>query len=594
MKLATQTAAEVAGAEVDPMQLAVLGGYLEASARDMGITMMKTARSTIFHSGHDFSCGIADAEGRMLALEEALPIHLGGLGFACRGILETYDEAIEEGDVLLMNDPFRGGSHLADWTVAMPVHGEGRILFWGLLRAHQMDIGGNVAGAYNPWATEYFQEGVRIPPLKIYERGEPRRDVVRFLLANGRLPETQAGDLLAMVGALRTANRKMTALIDKHGAATLERVSAALIETTERSVRSQLEELPDGVYYGESYCDGPSVCQTGEHKVAVTVTVAGSDLTFDFAGTDPQMIGGMNSPISNTSSSVYLAVICGLLDPATPHNQGCYAPIHIVAEEGTLVNPVEPAAVNFCTDDVATEIVEAAWLALHQAAPERVPAAYGRSIFIHVHGHAPQTERFYATSYFLNRPGGGAMPGLDGPIHSGPAIEMGALHSPGVEMLELQHPYHRHATCELVTDSGGAGQWRGGLGFIHDVVSLDHESSFATGGDGFINETFGLEGGQPGSLNRVRYGDLDDIQEQAGLDLVTVKPGQAFGFRSSGGGGWGDPLDRDPEAVRDDVLDGYVSLAAADETYGVVLSADRREVDEAATVARRQELRAAR
>ncbi|MHB8621659.1 MAG: hydantoinase B/oxoprolinase family protein, partial [Chloroflexota bacterium] len=326
----------------------------------MGIVMTKTARSAIFSQAHDFSCFVSDGGGRVLSQADGIPIHTGSGGFAIRGVLDFWGGDIAAGDVFLLNDPYvAGGNHLPDWTLIHPVFFEGDRVGFTANRAHQADIGGGAIGTYNPKATEIFHEGVRLPALKLIERGQPRRDLKELLRINCRLPEVMESDLDAMLGSARVGARRMLELFEKYGRKQAEGYFTALLDFSEQAMRRQIEAIPDGSYTGSDSMNNDCFSER-EVKIQVTVTVAGSEIAVDFAGTDAQIAGFKNSALTNTHAAVYLA-LSTLVDPLTPHNEGTYRPIKVTAPLGSVVNAVSPAPVTYSTVFPAHEIIHAIW-----------------------------------------------------------------------------------------------------------------------------------------------------------------------------------------------------------------------------------------
>ncbi len=569
---------------MDPVTLALAQKQLDHITRQMGWVMMKTARSPIFSQSHDFSCFIGDADGAVVAQADGIPIHTGGGGFAMKAVKAAFGASFSEGDVFLSNDPYlAGNNHLADWTLVRPVFVEGALFGLACNRAHQSDIGGGAAGTYNPQATEIFQEGMRIPPLRIVERDILREDILQLLLANTRCPDLLAGDLQAMLGSTRIGAQRVAALageLDKEQAAVL---LPALFDYAERGMRAEIATLRPGTYQGEDF----SLTDCFEERrvaVKVTLTVTAERLVFDFTGSSPQIAGFKNSPLANTHSAVYLAVAT-FLDARLPRNAGAYRAIEIVAPEASVVHASPPAPVGFATSHPAHEIIAACWQALVGAAPERSCAGWGKSLHPITAGHRPDGSVFILY-HWLGYPAAGAVRERDGFNVLGTLNTLGGLVLPNVEELEAAYPM-RVGCQEFRLDGGGAGRQRGGTG-IHYEADLLSPTEMTLRDEGSLRPTgLGVSGGQDGAAGALQCKTLD------GNSLATPAYGTMpcgplrITIDSAGGGGWGEPRDRQPEAVRQDVLDGLVSRAVAEAVYGVVLSTDLNEVDEAATAARR-------
>jgi N-methylhydantoinase B len=570
---------------IDPVQLALTQKQLDHITQQMGWVMMKTARSPIFSQSHDFSCFIGDASGAVAAQADGIPIHTGGGGFAMRAIKAAFGATIADGDVFLSNDPYlAGNNHLADWTLIRPVFVDGELLGFACNRAHQSDIGGGAAGTYNAAAREIFHEGVRIPPLRIAERGVLREDVIGLLVANTRCPDLVAGDLHAMLGSTKIGAERLCALAADTGVEGAVRLLPELLDWAERRMRAEVSTLKAGCYHGTDASDHDCF-GAADVRVKVALTVAQDRLVFDFTGSSAQIAGFKNSPLANTHSAVYLAVAT-FFDAALPRNEGTYRAIEIVAPEGSVVNARFPAPVGFATTHPAHEIITACWEALAEAAPQRSCAGWGKSLHPVAAGSKEQGSVF-VLYHWLGYPAAGAVRERDGFNVLGTVNTLGGLILPNVEDLELAYPV-RIERQEFRTDTGGPGAMRGGTGVHYKAAQLvptemtfrDEASRRATGR--------GVMGGGDGAPARLSCRDSNGTEIAVPVYGVVRSGPVDVEIESAGGGGWGDPFERDPEAVRQDVLDELVSLEAARDVYGVVLFADFTGVDVEATSAARR------
>lgn len=565
---------------MDPVLLALTQKQLDHITRQMGWVMMKTARSPIFSQSHDFSCFIGDADGSVAAQADGIPIHTGGGGFALRALKVAFGQDIADGDVFLSNDPYlAGNNHLADWTVIRPVFVDDKLFGFSCNRAHQSDIGGGVAGTYNAGAREIFHEGVRIPPLRIAERGVLREDIVRLLLANTRCPDLLAGDLHAMLGSTRIGAERLVALALDLGTQQAVRLFPNLLNYAERRMCAQISNLRPGRYSGADMSDHDCFTEA-KVMVNVTLTVEENRLVFDFSGSSPQIEGFKNSPLANTHSAVYLAVAT-FLDASLPRNEGAYRAIEIIAPEGSIVNARSPAPVGFTTTHPAHEIITACWRALAGADPDRSCAGWGKSLHPVSAGATAQGSVF-VLYHWLGYPAAGAVAERDGFNVLGTVNTLGGLVLPNVEDLELTYPIEVKRQ-EFRTDGGGAGKMRGGTGICYEARQLaptettfrDEASRRPSGG--------GVLGGHDGAVGTIRCRSADGcIIATPAYGTVRCGP-MELSIESAGGGGWGDPIERDPEAVRRDVLNELVSREAARSIYSVVLSPDLAVVDHEAT-----------
>lgn len=561
---------------LDPVSVAILQQRLDVVAREMGIIMQRTARSTIFSEAHDFSCFITDPEGRLISQADGLPIHTGSGGFAVRGILKAFEGAMAPGDLYLLNDPYiGGGNHLPDWTVIAPVYFEDQLCGFVCNRAHQVDVGGGVIGTYNSEATEIFHEGFRITPLRIAERGRRREDVIRLILANTRAPEIIFHDFSAMIGSTCIGSQRLEEMAREMGVEVLLAGFQGVLDHAEALMRAELAEIPDGVYTATEVmntdCFGPS-----EVPIRLTLTKKETDLVADFTGTSVQIKGYKNSPIANTCSALYVG-LSSLVDPHIPHNEGTYRPVRLIAPAGTVVNASFPAPVTLCTVFPAHEIIQCVWKALAEAVPHRVSAAWAKTAYPVTAGFDHRGE-FFVIYHWGGGPGTGAVQGRDGLDLSGNMPTLGALTVPNLEHYEQVYPI-RFLRQEIHTDGGGAGRWRGGMGVIYEADLLAPVSCSARGESCRTVTSFGLLGGKPGAISRVSFTPAGkETAELPQYANVNLQPGRLL-IEAGGGGGFGDPFERPVDEVLHDVRDGVVSIGAARRDYGVAIRPGGFEVD---------------
>jgi len=572
---------------LDPVRLTLVQNRLDHIARQMGWVMMRTARSPLFSQAHDFSCFITDADGWILSQADGLPIHTGGGGLAARALLGAFAGRIADGDAFVLNDPYAaGGNHLPDWVIARPVFAHGRLVAFCCNRGHQSDIGGGAPGGYNSAATDIFQEGLRLPPVKLVDAGTMRDDVWNLLLLNSRAPNLMDGDLRAMLGSTRIGGEAVAALARELGSNEQPAYFAGILDLGERRMRAELAALPDGTWRGEDGTD-TDCFEDKPYRMRVAVTIAGEAMTVDFTGTDPQMKGFKNSSIANTWSAVYMAVIA-FLGPDLPGNEGTYRPIAIVAPEGSLVNPRPPAPMTMNTIAPATEIIHAIWQALGQADPSRSCAGWGKNSAPTMSGRQADGAPF-VMYHWAGAAGAGAVEGRDGFNGTGGLVGLGALYLPDVELSEQSYPV-RYLRQAMRCDGGGAGRFRGGTGLDY-AVEVAVPSVVSLRGEGLRTPSgYGVDGGGTGREAVMRI-DFDDGEGFAPpkYGVLPARP-MTLALAGAGGGGWGDPLARDPELVVRDVRDGAVSAAAAQDVYGVVLRAGGRAADAPATALRRAAL----
>ncbi|HEV8473190.1 MAG TPA: hydantoinase B/oxoprolinase family protein [Methylomirabilota bacterium] len=554
---------------IDPVFASVLERRLKAITEEMGLTLLRTTRSPILSEARDFVTGLYGPGGEIWAQSEYIPILAFALQPACRAVIAAFEGDVHAGDVFLHNDVFSGGNQNNDVAVFRPVFVEGRLVAWAATKGHQADIGGAQAGGYNPRATEVWQEALRIPPLRVIERGTLRRDVWRMVFANVRLPIVEE-DIRAQVGGTVMGERGVVELYRRYGAARIESHLAHLFDAAERRMRAELARIPDGVYAGESTVFDDGHHAGSRHPIRVRITARGGELTLDYAGTAPQTVGFVNAPLASSYSAVLLTVLM-LVDPDIPHNEGILRPIRVAIPRGTILNADFPAATAF-GNTLAGPHSDAIFQALAGAVPERVSAGWNRMLGMTVAGVDPRSRRRYVDILFLGLKGGsGAVRGCDGYDHIGLINTAGGLLAQDYEMLEIQTP-HRLLRHEYLPDSAGAGRWRGGLGVVTEFVVEGDDVTGVTFGDGVEDEAraFGLFGGQPGSANRIelRTPDGRTLVPRA-KDVVAIPRGTLFRQWAGGGGGYGDPHARPRDLVAAELRDGLISEEVARAVYGV-------------------------
>ncbi|MCC6523775.1 MAG: hydantoinase B/oxoprolinase family protein [Polyangiaceae bacterium] len=566
---------------VDPVLVSILGRGLKAITDEMSIAMEKTTRSPILCEARDYVTGLYDGAGRMLEQTENLPILSFSLGPVCRHIVERFRGDIHPGDVFFHNDVFSLGNQNNDVAVFKPIFApapaasgaEPVLVGWAACKGHQADIGGAVRGGYNPDATEVWQEALRIPAVKIYDRGVLRRDVWDLIFANIRLKSVQE-DMKAEIGACTVGERRLLALVDKLGLERFEAHKLALFEATRRMMQAEVRSMPDGVYRGESvvYYDGKHEGQS--YVIRVEVTIDGERIRFDYSKTDPQTRGFVNGTFTSSASATVLTFL-QMVNPSIPHNEGMLGPIEIVIPEGTILNAAYPAATTY-GNHLCPSNADAIVRALGPALPERVTAGWNHLLCSLTTGPDPRRGDSYVDILFMGLKGGsGATSDCDGYDHIGMIDASGGVLDQDYEMFEQMTP-HLIEKHEYLVDSAGAGQYRGGLGVETRYRVGSDGTQLVVFGDGDVEPAFGLGGGGAGTLNKIELTYPDGrVYRTKGLDIVREVPaGTRYLQLAGGGGGYGSPLLRPAELVQDEVRDGVVSLAAARDEYGVALDPD--------------------
>ena len=554
---------------IDPATFEVVKNALYCAAEEMKVVLAKTAYSPLLKVAGDYSCGLFDVTGEMVAQGPDLPIHLGSMPLAVKAVIRAWP-AVAPGDVFIHNDPYFGGSHLPDVNVVMPAFHEGTLLGWGCVRAHWPDIGSATPGSYGA-TTEIFGEGLRLPPVRLYAAGVLNHDVDQIIFANVRTPEERRGDLRAQIAANLRGVTRLAELARRHGAARLLAIMQEVMDYSERMMRVMLAGLPDGTAFFEDFCDGDGVIEEGEKDdapfwIRMRVTKQGDRLLVDFTGTDGQVPGPMNAPLAVTASGIYAAIKM-VADPGdlVPPNSGCWRPVELRAEPGTVVNAVSPAPVVYANHEISHRVADMLFGALAQLAPDRVMAcSQGTSAILTLGGVDHRTGARYV-SYETIKGGFGARPTKDGITGVASAIS-NTMNTP-IEILEMSFPV-RVERYEIVPDSGGAGHHRGGCAVERAWRILGGPSHASVCLERTKSAPFGLAGGGAGAPGRISLIGLDGAERELVEKGAFVAPaGSLIVLRAPGAGGYGPPARRNTEKVRDDVVNGYVTAPAARSVY---------------------------
>ncbi|WP_419918312.1 hydantoinase B/oxoprolinase family protein [Candidatus Poriferisocius sp.] len=570
----------------DPVALEVVKNALAAIAEEMGLTTVRAAYSSVVKEGGDSTAAVFDHRGRFIAQSMGAPLmHLSSLRPSLRSLLDHFPpESMTDGDVYASNDPYRGGIHSNDVMVFRPVFIDDILGFFTCALLHVADLGGMAAGGLPANATEMFQEGLVLPPVPLVVAGQPNQPILDVIAANSRTPEKVLGDIRAMMAATNLGAGRLGDLATRYGLARLHRITGELLDYTERRTRMGIEALPDGTYTGSFVIDDDGVDPTADHEVRVTLVVDGSTITADFAGTSTQAPGPINASVSQTTSGVLFAIRC-MLAPDIPVNDGTFRPLELRLPPGTLVNPNPPAALNARMATVMA-VAEAMLGAFSQLDPARAVAA---SCNVHVYIMSGIDSGGQPWAFMDPQFGGsGARSDRDGVDVTGPLVfgSGGAFHT--VEAYEQEHPV-RFERFELWTDSGGAGRWRGGTGSRRDIRILTDGRFTGRATDRCRRPPPGILGGSPGAGGGwvLNHGTPDEQPLPAKVTAHPLRAGDMITMFTSAGGGYGDPLERDPELVAADVGDNLVSPEAAHRDYGVAINPENGEVDPLATAALR-------
>ncbi len=575
----------------DVIAISVMSHKLDTIALEMGETMRKSSHSPIFAEANDFACSLTNWAGEQIAQLAGIPIIGAAGGFGPQEVLQDFPLAsIHEGDVFLMNDAYRLGNHLPEMTVVVPVFIRGELLFFTVARAHHHDVGGPTPGSMNARSNSIYAEGIRIPPVKLFDRGKLNEALVGVIKLNVRDPEVLWSDLMAEIGACSVGKKRLIeSLGEKYPNDKIREIVIAVLDAAERQCREEIRKLPNGRYYGEYAMDNDGI-NDSPVMYRVNITVEDDSITVDYTGTDPQATGAKNNTLATTYSGTNVAVLWAL-SGQLPRNSGSFRPIKIVAPEGTLVNPRPPAAVGMCTLPPACAMMGAVMKAFGEAVPERVPAGFFSVFTAGYGGIDPRTGKVFIGWCFGALGGGGGYPHRDGDSFVAPISNYNGILVPNIETDEINFPIKtlRH---EYIANTGGPGKNRGGNGVEYSIQFMDVDPDVSVFGDGAVIPAFGINGGCDGSLNEgyLNRGRGGEKRLRSNEGWNKAKNGDSLTIYSAGGGGWGDPLERSAEAVLADIRDEMVTADWARDRYGVVVT--NGNIDHDATAALRARLRA--
>ncbi|MCK4476889.1 MAG: hydantoinase B/oxoprolinase family protein [Methanophagales archaeon] len=516
---------------MNPITLEILKNAFTAIPEEMGAALKRTAYSPNIKERMDASCAIFDAEGRMLAQAEHIPVHLGSMPLTVEFAVRHFEE-LNEGDQIVVNDPYHGGSHLPDITLIKPVFYEAELVGYAVNRAHHADVGGMSPGSMPGDSTEIFQEGLIIPPCKLLIKGKENTDVFEIIKANTRTPTERVGDIRAQIAANNLGAIRIAELIQKYSANTYTEFAKGIIEYSELRMRYAISRMPEGIYTAEDFLDDDGITEQPV-KIAATIKIAGSNIAISFEGTEQQRKGNINAPYAVTFSAVYYVMRC-VTDPEIPPNHGCYLPVNIYVPEGTILNPNPPAAVSSGNVETSQRIVDVLLFALHKAVPHKIPAqSQGTMNNVAIGGDA-NGEGF--TYYETIAGGQGALPHKDG--EDGIHTHMTNTANTPIEALELSYPLQVEK-YELIANSGGNGKFRGGLGIRRAIKVLVDDATLSIQSERRKYQPKGLFGGENG-----RAGKNYLIRNKKRLDLpskvtTSLEKGDIVVIETPGGGGYG-------------------------------------------------------
>ena len=560
---------------VDPVTLEVIKGALIYTAEEMGIILRNSAYSPNIKERMDFSCTIFDGKKRLVAQAEHIPVHLGSMQLAVQNGLEKFKGELEEGDMLLLNDPYISGTHLPDLTLIHPIFYNGEIIAYAANKAHHSDVGGKSPGSMAGDATEIFQEGIIIPPVKLVKRRKIDRELTNLILSNVRTPHARLGDLRAQIAANLRGEKRVLELIKKYGVKTFEAALEKIMDYSEKRIRNEIKRMPKESCSAEDYLENTGTTNK-RVKIKVTVTVKEDELIIDYTGTDKQVDGPVNAVLGVTLSGVYYVLRC-LTDPSIPMNAGCFRPIRVKVPKGCLMNPVPPAPVAGGNVETSQRNVDVLLKAFSKIIPEKVCAACQGTMNNVCVGGLKDGKGEAWTFYETIAGGFGGRYGMDGvdAVHS----HMTNTMNTPIEAIETIYPL-RFLTYKLREDSGGPGKWRGGVGLERSWMLLASSAVLSVLAERTKIPPWGLFGGKPGAKGEYYLikanGKRVKLKSKC---TVKMEKGDIFVVKTPGGGGYGKPFERNPELVLRDVINGLVSPESAQKDYGVVIDLKNMKVD---------------
>jgi|AP59_1055472.scaffolds.fasta_scaffold00120_4 N-methylhydantoinase B len=551
---------------VDRITFEVVNNALVGVAEQMAATILRTSYSTVIREMLDYSTAVFDLEGRIIAQSCRIPIHLNSMS---RSLRTTLDETIpitewRPGDIIVTNDPYKGGQHLPDIQTFLPVFSDSKLVaFCGTL-GHHLDVGGMRPGSYAGDADEIYQEGLRIPPIKLFREGEINERLFALIAANIRQPETTIGDLRSQTAALEIGRDGIIELIERYGLETFKACMELAIESSEARMRDKLRELPNGTWEGEYFIDDDGVTEDAI-RIATKVTIDDGSIHVDFTGTDPQRRSPINATLSSCESATYFTIL-SILDPTIPANYGVYKPITITAPEGSIVNALPPAPV-VGRNAVTHTVVGALTKALSQVVPDRITASYYAMSNVYILAGDSGNDGRGWILFDIEVGGGGGRHSKDGLDCYSQGIHN--LANTPIEMVETTYPL-RFRRYEFLPDSCGPGKHRGGLGVRRDIEFLDENGSLNTQFDKFKIAPFGLFEGGDGATGRLVLNPDDPNEKHLRSKTIDLKlkKGDVISIWTQGGGGYGPAAERDPDAIGRDIREGKITPAHARDTYG--------------------------
>jgi len=580
---------------LDPITFSVILNRFNTIGNEMTLTMEKTAWTSIIALARDFSCAIYDAKARQICMMDALPIHTNSMHVVLQEIARVFEDDIHDGDVIVCNHAYSGNTHIGDFVTACPVFHNGKHMFWSVTKGHQLDVGAFMPSSVPASAENVWQEGLQLPPIKFYEKGKRRDDVIRMYLANVRWKEWLNGDLMAQLGSVWNGRRRLVEFASDYGNDEIERYVEGILDYADKRMAEEIRAIPDGDYDGISWLDSDGKGSTNI-QIGARVSIRDDKVHVDFSNSAPQNPSGNNSSYGVMQAAAGIPVLCAI-DPTIPHNDGCLRHISADAPKGSVCNAAYPASTALATVGPGDTMQEAVWKALAHAIPDRVAGGNGKD------GNLPMlsgrdlrgsVESEWGCMLFNGAPAGGATSHADGWPLIMTSAGMGGLKIMSVELCELLYPF-RIDRQEIATDSMGHGRHHGGPGVEVQITPTSGAMHCELFGEGQSNPPFGVMSGTPGIgggsyKENTRSGKRTYYSSKGRL---VIEEGEIWAGISSGGGGYGNPLEREPAAVLASYINGFLSLKCAKKVYGVVIDAKSNSIKIEKTKALRKKMKSA-
>ena len=580
---------------LDPITFSVILNRFNTIGNEMTLTMEKTAWTSIIALARDFSCAIYDAKARQICMMDALPIHTNSMHVVLQEIARVFEDDIHDGDVIVCNHAYSGNTHIGDFVTACPVFHNGKHMFWSVTKGHQLDVGAFIPSSVPASAENVWQEGLQLPPIKFYEKGKRCDDVIRMYLANVRWKEWLNGDLMAQLGSIWNGRRRLVEFASDYGNDEIERYIEGILDYADKRMAEEIRAIPDGDYDGISWLDSDGKGSTNI-QIGARVSIRDDKVHVDFSNSAPQNPSGNNSSYGVMQAAAGIPVLCAI-DPTIPHNDGCLRHISADAPKGSVCNAAYPASTALATVGPGDTMQEAVWKALAHAIPDRVAGGNGKD------GNLPMlsgrdfrgsVESEWGCMFFNGAPAGGATSHADGWPLIMTSAGMGGLKIMSVELCELLYPF-RIDRQEIATDSMGHGRHHGGPGVEVQMTPTSGAMHCELFGEGQSNPPFGVMSGTPGIgggsyKENTRSGKRTYCSSKGRL---VIEEGEIWAGISSGGGGYGNPLEREPAAVLASYINGFLSLKCAKKIYGVVIDAKSNSIKIEKTKALRKKMKSA-